>query len=86
MTARECLIRSDELVAKRRNTFMNSQELTDDQVIMADAFYREALNKQSKLRSDYLAKRSALEQVVGMDTMSQFEELLTKREESEKAK
>lgn len=86
MTARECLIRSDELVVKRRNTFMNSQELTDDQVIMADAFYREALNKQSKLRSDYLAKRSALEQVVGMDTMSQFEELLTKREESEKAK
>lgn len=86
MTARECLIRLDELVAKRRNTFMNSQELTDDQVIMADAFYREALNKQSKLRSDYLAKRSALEQVVGMDTMSQFEELLTKREESEKAK
>lgn len=86
MTARECLIRSDELVAKRRNTFMNSQELTDDQVIMADAFYREALNKQNKLRSDYLAKRSALEQVVGMDTMSQFEELLTKREESEKAK
>ena len=60
MTARECLIRSDELVVKRRNTFMNSQELTDDQVIMADAFYREALNKQSKLRSDYLAKRSAV--------------------------
>lgn len=80
MTARECLIRSDELVAKRRTAFVNAQELTDDQVIMVDAFYREALNKQSKLRADYLAKRSALEQVVGMETLANFEDILTERE------
>ena len=80
MTAREALIRSDELVAKRRNLFFKSQNLTDDQVIMVDAFYREALNKQSKLRADYLSKRSALEQVVGMETLAQFEDILTQRE------
>lgn len=84
MTAREGLIRSDELVAKRRATFMNTQGLTDDQIIMVDAYYREALNKQSKLRADYLAKRSALEQIVGMDTLAQFEDILTERDKSDK--
>ncbi len=84
MTAREALIRSDELVAKRKKLFINSQNLSNDQIIMIDAYYREALNKQSKLRSDYLSKRSALEQVVGLDTLAQFEEILSKREGLEK--
>ena len=84
MAAREALMRSDELVSKRRNIFMSAQHMSDDQVIMIDAFYREALNKQSQLRSDFLSKRSALEQIVGMDVMAQFEDLLTQREEKEK--
>ncbi len=84
MAAREALIRSDELVSKRRNTFLNSQGMTDEQVIMIDAFYRESLNKQSQLRADFLSKRSALEQVVGMDVMMQFEDIVTEREEKEK--
>ena len=82
MSARQALIKSDDIVAKRRKAFMNSQNMTEEQVIMIDAFYREALNKQSKLRSDYLSKRSALEQIVGMDVLAQFEDILTKREES----
>lgn len=84
MTAREALIRSDSLVEKRRTAFVNAQSYTDDQVLMVDAFYRDALNKQSKLRSDYLSKRSALEQIVGMETLSQFEDILLKREEEQK--
>jgi hypothetical protein len=79
MTAREALIRSDKLVEKRRNTFLNSQNLNPEKVIMIDAFYRDALNKQSKLRADFLSKRSALEQVVGVETLIQFEETLEKR-------
>ena len=82
MSARQALIKSDDIVAKRRKAFMNSQNMTEEQVIMIDAFYREALNKQSKLRSDYLSKRPALEQIVGMDVLAQFEDILTKREES----
>ena len=84
MAAREALIRSDELVSKRRNTFLNSQGMTDEQVIMIDAFYRESLNKQSQLRADFLSKRSALAEVVGMDVMMQFEDIVTEREEKEK--
>ena len=84
MTARALLIRSDDIVSKRRNAFMNAQKMTDEQVIMLDAYYREALNKQSKLRSDFLAKRSALEQIVGMETLAQFEDIITQREAKEK--
>ena len=84
MTARALLIRSDDIVAKRRNAFMNSQKMTQEQTIMLDAYYREALNKQSKLRSDFLSKRSALEQIVGMETLAQFEEIVTQREENNK--
>lgn len=84
MTAREGLMRSDELVNKRRIAFMNSQGYTDDQILMLDAFYRSALNKQSKLKSEFLAQRAALEQIVGVDTLVQFEEILTKREAENK--
>ena len=84
MTARALLIRSDELVSKRRNAFVNAQNVSQEQTIMLDTFYREALNKQSKLRSDFLAKRSALEQIVGMETLAQFEDILTQREAKEK--
>src|SRR5574344_6413 len=84
MTARMALIKSDELVQKRRTAFFNSQGLSEEQVIMVDSFYREALNKQDKLRADFLSKRSALEQVVGIETMSSFEDALSKREVSKK--
>ncbi len=82
MTSRQALQRSDILVAKRKRDFSNTKGLSDAQVIMLDVFYREAINKQSKLRSDFLSKRSALEQLVGMESMAQFEEVLSKREES----
>lgn len=81
MTSRQALQRSDILVAKRQKAFADTKGLSDAQIIMLDVFYREALNKQSKLRSDFLSKRSALEQLVGMDSMAQFEEALEKREE-----
>lgn len=79
-TARELLIDSDALVAKRRQMFSQSNELKEEQIIMVDALYRDALNKQSKLRSDYLSKRSALEQIVGSDVLIEFEDILTERE------
>ena len=80
MTARQALQRSDLLVAKRRKDFSDTKGFSDSQIIMLDVFYREALNKQSKLRSDFLSKRSALEQLVGMESMAQFEDALEKRE------
>lgn len=84
MSSRETLIRSDEIVNKRRMLFMTSQNMTDDQILMIDSYYRIALNTQSKLRSDYLAKRSALEQIVGVEVLSQFEDVIEEREKATK--
>lgn len=82
MSARSLLIKSDEIVAKRHKHYIEAQKMKDEQLLMIDSFYRSALNKQAKLRSDFLAKRSALEQVVGTETLVQFEDGLVQREES----
>ena len=80
MTARDALQRSDVLVKKRYQAYSNSHGMTKDQVLILDSFYRAALNKQAKLRGDFLSQRSALEQIVGMETLAQFEDSLEKRE------
>lgn len=80
MTARESLKRSDDLVLKRKKACAEASGLSDDRVVMLDVFYRDALNKQSKFRSDFLAKRSALEQLVGLETMGSFEDAVAQRE------
>lgn len=45
-----------------------------------DAYYRTALDNQMKARSDFYAKRAALEQFVGNETFAQFEKDLKERE------
>lgn len=86
MSARSLLIKSDEIVSKRHKHFIEAQKMNDEQLLMIDSFYRSALNKQAKLRSDFLAKRSALEQVVGAETIVQFEDGVAQREELAKSK
>lgn len=86
MSARSLLIKSDEIVAKRHKNFIEAQTMKDEQLLMIDSFYRSALNKQAKLRSDFLAKRSALEQIVGTETLVQFEDSIANREELSKSK
>jgi len=80
ITLRQALIKSDELVKKRYLAYTNSQGLSQDQILMLDSFYRSALNKQAKLRGDFLSQRSALEQIVGMETLAQFEDVLEQRD------
>lgn len=81
MSARKALIQADSIVAKRRKIFLESNGLSKDQVIMVDAYYRAALQTQSKVSADYLSKRAALEQIVGVETLSTFEEMLAKRDD-----
>ena len=49
-------------------------------ILVTDAYYRTALDNQMKANSDYYAKRAALEQFVGNEVFSQFEQDLKKRE------
>ena len=82
MAARGALQKTDEMVLKRQKQFNNISEYgTREQILLADAYYRAALQTQNTAKSEFLSKRAALEQTVGMDTMAEFEEILTKRGE-----
>ena len=79
MASRAALIKTDEIVNKRKKIFSETQNKSKEQILMADSFYREALQLQNKAKADFLSKRSALEQIVGLDTMMDFEEMLSQR-------
>ncbi len=79
MASRAALIKTEEIVNKRKKIFSAAQNKSKEQILMADSFYREALQMQNKAKADFLSKRSALEQIVGLDTMADFEEILAQR-------
>lgn len=82
MSARGALMKTDEIVLKRQKQFNTISETgSREQILLADAYYRAALQKQNTAKSDFLSKRAALEQTVGMETMAEFEDLLSHRGE-----
>lgn len=84
MSARKAVIKANEIVEKRRKSFEGANNLSKDQIIMVDSYYRSALQMQSKITADYISKRAALEQTVGIETLANFEDMLLKREKLNK--
>lgn len=84
MMARKRLKMIDQITADRKKNYDLSQTMSKEVILITDAYYRTALDNQMKARSDYYAKRAALEQFVGNDTFAQFEKDLKERENSEK--
>ena len=80
MTARKKLKMIEDIAGARKKNYDLSQELSKEVILITDAYYRTALDNLMKAKSDYYAKRAALEQFVGSDVFSQFEKDLTKRE------
>lgn len=84
MMARKRLKMIEQITADRKKNYDLSQTMSKEVILITDAYYRTALDNQMKARSDYYAKRAALEQFVGNDTFAQFEKDLKERENSEK--
>lgn len=84
MMARRRLKMIEQITADRKKNYDLSQTMSKEVILITDAYYRTALDNQMKARSDYYAKRAALEQFVGNDTFAQFEKDLKERENSEK--
>ena len=84
MTARKRLKMIEQITADRKKNYNLSQDMSKDVILITDAYYRTALDNQMKARSDYYAKRAALEQFVGNETFAHFEKDLKEREDSEK--
>ena len=84
MMARKRLKMIEQIMADRKKNYDLSQTMSKEVILITDAYYRTSLDNQMKARSDYYAKRAALEQFVGNDTFAQFEKDLKERENSEK--
>ena len=84
MTARKRLKMAEQIAADRKKNYELSQNMSREVILVTDAYYRTALDSQMKAKSDYYAKRAALEQFVGNDVFSQFEQDLNKREKEAK--
>ncbi len=82
MSARKVLKMAVDITTKRKDRADRMVNRKKEEVLIADAYYREALNYENKKRAEYLAKRSALEQIVGNETLRQFEDNLKSKENS----
>ena len=83
MTSRKMLGLIDKVVLQRKKNYDNAQEESRDVIMITDAYYRSAIDQQAKARSDYMAKRAALEQFVGNETFVEFEKILNERDKKE---
>ena len=86
MCAKKQLEFANDLVAERKEKFNLAQKnnAARELVVITDAYYRTALDKQRSAKSDFFSKRAALEQFVGNEAFIQFEADLTAREKGEK--
>jgi len=77
-----------KLVEDRQHKFNLAQQnnAARELVVITDAYYRTALDKQRSAKSEFFSKRAALEQFVGNETFVQFEAELTARENGENIK
>ncbi len=85
MSARKQVEMISKLVDERERKFKlaQSKNAARELIVITDAYYRSALDKQRSARSNFLSKRAALEQFVGNEAFTQFENELIEREKKE---
>ena len=82
MIAKKMLEMRDKVVEQRRLYYEAAQELPREVVLVTDAYYRIAIDEQTKAQTTFFSKRAALEQFVGSDVFKQFEDNLKKRDKA----
>lgn len=84
MTARKLLEMTTKMAQQRYQNYQLSQNGSKELIIITDAYYRESLDTQMRARSDFYSKRASLEQLVGNETFTQFENSLRERKMDDK--
>lgn len=84
MSAKKMLELSTKIAEQRKKYYESAQNLSREFILVTDAFYRSAIDEQTKNRALFYAKRAALEQFVGNEVFKQFEENIAKREKENK--
>ena len=76
MTSYNLVAMSEQNLKKREERYNASIYQNQEQLLIADAYYRSAIDTKAKLELEFLENRAALEQLVGIDALVQFEKLL----------
>ena len=86
MSAKKQLEMMNDLVQERKTKFDSAvaNDAARELVVITDAYYRTALDRQRNAKSEFFSKRAALEQFVGNEALLQFEQELVARENGEK--
>ena len=79
ITARKLYDMTTRMVNQCEANYRKAQTEKREVVLITDTFYREALDEQVKARGSFFEKRSQLEQLVGKDIFTQFEQNLDER-------
>ncbi|MBP3924642.1 hypothetical protein J6E39_05310 [bacterium] len=79
MTSYKKLKMIDKMVEDRKHNYDKAQNFSKEIIVIADAYYRNALDVQAKARADFYSKRAALEQFVGNEVFTNFENDLKNR-------
>lgn len=79
MTALKATETARKTVINRYKNLQLVKNSSRDLQLIADSYYRSALENKNRLETDFLSKRATLEQIVGADVMQEFEEALKKR-------
>lgn len=88
MSAKKQLDMATKLATERKQRFELAQKnnVSKELIVITDAYFRTAVDKQKTARSEFLSKRATLEQFVGNEAFNQFEQELALRENPETAK
>ena len=76
MTDRQALYMEEQILEKRKRNYDIMQKKSREEILVADSFYRSALDRVAKAQTKFLSTRAVLEQLVGNDAMKTFEKNL----------
>ncbi|MBQ4077569.1 hypothetical protein IJD15_00110 [bacterium] len=79
MTSYNLLKMTETNLKKRKEKYESGLYQTKEQLLVADAYYRSAIDNKAKLELEFLENRAALEQLVGLDALLEFEKLIYKK-------
>lgn len=79
LTTRKIYELTSKMVEQRQANYRAVQDSPKEILLVADAFYRDAIDMQMRARGDFYEKRSTMEQLVGHDTFVEFEKIISKR-------
>lgn len=81
MTSIQLVKMSSATLKKRLHNYELAKTEPNESLLIADAYYRVALDNKAKAELEFLSQRAALEQLVGPDALKEFEQKLRDREE-----